>query len=113
MSKLKFTTPKQNNNDEKKFTKEHITKLFNDTKDVIIKDIVTSNGEISYTIFYCTGLCDIERIDKEIIPELEKVLFNKSSRQLKKNSYLYYFQKVHLKSVHQTKIALKRFLPDN
>lgn len=108
MSKLKFTTPKQNNNDEKKFTKEHITKLFNDTKDVIIKDIVTSNGEISYTIFYCTGLCDMERIDKEIIPELEKVLFNKSSRQLKKEQLPLLFPKSTLEECSSNEDCIKK-----
>lgn len=76
--------PKQElNNNNMQLTKDKIIDLLNGTEDVIVRDITAYNSEITYTIIYCIGLCDTERIDKEIIPELENVLCNKTRKQIK------------------------------
>lgn len=54
-------------------TMERLFLYFKNAQDVIMKEIKTTTG-INYMIIYCRGLCDTERIDNEILPELEMAL---------------------------------------
>lgn len=67
---------------QNRLTKENIARLFHGTKDVVIKDIHV-NDEVSYTLIYCIGVCDTEKIDKNILPELKILLTNITKKQLK------------------------------
>ncbi len=91
-------TKQEQNNYINNLTKDDIVNLLNGTEDVIMKDITANNSDITYTIIYCIGLCDTERIDKEIIPELEYVLNNKTAEQLKNEQLTHLLAKRVLKT---------------
>ncbi|WP_078428212.1 spore germination protein [Alkalihalobacterium alkalinitrilicum] len=68
----------------KKVNEQEIKMAFTGNDDVICKDTFfnTNDGPIRSFMIYCEGLCDTEKLAKEIIPELEQIFSSSNKKDI-------------------------------
>ncbi|OLO37930.1 hypothetical protein BTR23_13425 [Alkalihalophilus pseudofirmus] len=81
---------KQGAKTTKKINEQQIDHLFEGNDDIYknFTSFYTSDASIQAIIIYCEGLCDTERLTKELIPEIEKVFSKLNITEIEQQNWV-------------------------